>query len=295
MPRSCPRRSPVARVVAAVLSTALAAPGVAGAADAPKAGSSAESAEQLADQAYQLHAQGKFAEAIATYVRAYAISNAAAVLFNIATIYDHKLHEPELAADYYRRYLGSPDVEPSLVEKANARLATLKHQAEHEARVREAAAATPPPTRPAPTPAGAATAPAPAPPPTVTVAPAPARARPAGSRGSGSRTIGLVAGAVGLVGLGASAAFAVVAKGKNDDANSLCDGAACSSEQGVTLAHAAGTFAAASTVAFVAGATLAACGAVLYLVAPHGAPTMALTVAPVVARSGGGLSVRGGF
>jgi tetratricopeptide (TPR) repeat protein len=291
MTRQSPARPRLVLAAAALALAFEAVPGTAWAADAPSPQASpSQSAEKLAEKAYELHGQGKFAEAIATYLQAYAISNAAAVLFNIAMIYDHKLHEPALAADYYRRYLGASDVEPDLAQKANARLAALKQAAEDEAKAREIAA--PPPPQPE-------VASPPPPPPPVSPPPPPAQAGgtgSAGSRGSGLRTTGVVVGVAGVAGLGASAVLAILAKGKNDDANALCDGAACSNEQGVMLAHDAGTFATASTVAFVAGAALAACGVVLYLAAPRGpAPATAWLLAPAVERAGGGLSVRAVF
>jgi tetratricopeptide (TPR) repeat protein len=259
----------------------------------PASSPNAQSAEKLAEKAYELHGAGKFAEAIATYLQAYAISNAAAVLFNVATIYDRKLHESALAADYYRRYLGAADVEPDLVQKANSRLAALK-QADEEAKAREAAV---PPVQAPPPVAPVSSAPPPPPPspvPTARVADT--------SAGSGWRKAAIVVGGVGVAGLGASVVLAVVAKGKNDDANAFCNGAACSNAQGVSLAHDAGTFATASTVAFVAGAALAVGGVVVYLAAPSSSTSAASTgsyaawgIAPVIVRAGGGLSMQAGF
>jgi tetratricopeptide (TPR) repeat protein len=302
MIRPCPRRVRFALVAVALAlgfeafeafeaaPAAAASPADAGPSGPSASPASAQSAEKLAEKAYELHGAGKFAEAIATYLQAYAISNAPAVLFNVAMIYDHKLHEPELAAEYYRRYLGAADVEPDLVQKANARLAAIK-LAEQETKAREATP-RPPPEEP---PAAAAPAPSPAP---SAPAPgvAPTAASPVGSVGSGRRTAGLVVGVAGLAGLGASAVLAVVAKSKNDDANAVCNGAACSNEQGVTLARDAGTFATASTVAFIGGAALAAAGVIVYLSAPRAAsPSSAWVVAPLVARSGAGLSLQAGF
>jgi hypothetical protein len=86
------------------------------------------SAQELADRAYELHSAGDFAASIATYLKAYELSNAGVILLNVATIYDRKLHERDLAADYYRRYLHAPDAEPDLVQKATQRLTTLKQE-----------------------------------------------------------------------------------------------------------------------------------------------------------------------
>src|SRR5438132_10258592 len=62
-------------------------------------------AEALAREAYAQHAAGSYSESIATYMKAYELSGATAILFNIAAIYDRKLHERALAIEYFRRYL----------------------------------------------------------------------------------------------------------------------------------------------------------------------------------------------
>ena len=46
---------------------------------------------QLAEQAYDLQASGKYADAIAMYLKAYELSRDALTLLNVATIYDRKL------------------------------------------------------------------------------------------------------------------------------------------------------------------------------------------------------------
>jgi tetratricopeptide (TPR) repeat protein len=273
-------------------------------ADAPPP--AAESAEQLAERAYRLHADGKYAEAIAMYLRAYEASSAAPTLFNIATIYDHKLHEPELASSYYRRYLRAPDAEPDLVEKATARLTELK-------RSMSDASAAPPPAAVAPvdtqSPASA-TAPSPSTTPstatatttTTTPATTPATATatatattPASS--SSRRTAGIVVAAVGAGGIGASLVLGWLASSKNSDANDLCSGQACTSDRGVSLAHDAGTFATGATIAFVGGAALVGVGVALVLTAPHaGSPASpSVALAPEAAPSGATLSLRGRF
>src|SRR5262249_23203102 len=62
----------------------------------------ARAAEALASEAYAQHLAGRDAEAIGTYLKAYELSHAAAILFNVAMIYDRKLHERALAMDYFR-------------------------------------------------------------------------------------------------------------------------------------------------------------------------------------------------
>jgi hypothetical protein len=89
-------------------------------------------AEELADQAYKQQAAGKYAEAIGTYVRAYELSGAGAILFNVATIYDRKLHERSLAMEYFRRYLQTADAQAAFVQKATDRLSVLRAEADPE-------------------------------------------------------------------------------------------------------------------------------------------------------------------
>ncbi|HEY2513620.1 MAG TPA: hypothetical protein VGI39_22280 [Polyangiaceae bacterium] len=252
--------------------------------------SPAKRAEELGNQAYEQHAAGHYAEAIALYVQVYEISRSGAVLYNVATIYDRKLHERKLAMEYYRRYLAAPDAQPDLVRKANERLTSLKTEADAEAR-----AAAAPPTAPAVTPEPAAAAPSAASP---SPAPAPETEPPPEQHASALKPVGIVVGSVGVASLGTSLAMALVAKSKNDQANGYCNGAACTDARGVGLAHDAGNFATVSTVTFVAGLALVVSGAAFYLAAPsESANTRAarLTVTPVVGPGGGGLGMSGSF
>jgi hypothetical protein len=249
----------------------------------PKAQSSLSSAQRLADQAYELHAAGSYAAAIAMYLRAYEASNAAVTLLNIATIYDRKLHENELAREYYRRYLRSPDAEPDLVQRAAERLTALKQalepgvQAPHKVDTE------------APSPAG------PIPTPIAADAPAIDRATPAHPRAL--VTAGIVVGATGVASIGASLVLGLFAKSKNDRANAVCDGAACSSSAGVRMAHQAGSLASASTVVFIAGLGLTSGGLAMFLVGTRapGPSTGRLALLPSLGSRSAGLDLRGGF
>jgi hypothetical protein len=258
----------------------------------PAAATPAATAEQLAEQAYQEHASGKEAEAIATYLRAFELSHAGAILFNVATIYDRKLGERGLAEDFYRRYLVAPDAEPDLVQKATERLTALKKQ--DEAEKSAAIAVAPVPAPPAAT--GTATAPPPPPAPQPTpLAPTESPASPP-SDGHALRTAGIVVGAVGIAGVGASLVLGAMAKSKNDDANAVCNGAACSSDRGVTLANQAGSLATASTATFIAGLALVGGGVAMFVLAPRSpGPVAQWSVSPTVATSGAGLRLAGTF
>ena len=256
--------------------------------ETPASDAAPTSAEELADQAYQLHAEGRYAEAIAAYLKAYALSSAGATLFNVATIYDRKLHESELASDYYRRYLRSPDAEPDLVQRATERLTALKREGEEAAR---AAAPAPAPVEPL----AAAVATAPSRGTGAATSPAdPARSATDAPGPRGWHTGGIVVGALGVAGVATSMAPGLAAKGKDDDANQICQGSACATQRGVTLAQEAGSLATAATIAFVAGLACVGGGVALYLAAP-GAPSPPSSqpaVVPQLGPTGAGMSLR---
>jgi hypothetical protein len=242
------------------------------------------SAQELADRAYELHAAGEYAAAIATYLRAYDASNAGVTLLNIATIYDRKLHEPALAAEYYRRYLRAPDAEPSLVQKATERLTALKQAEANPPEPPQPIGLQPTPLQPAP---GS----------TPAAADVPAVAGEGSARESGVRTAGLLVIVTGATTLGASLVLGLLAKGKNDDANAICDGAACMSEEGVRLAHQASTLATASTITFITSLGLAGGGLAMIFLAPRTSnPSAArLALAPTLNARSAQLALWGEF
>jgi hypothetical protein len=100
-----------------------------------------------------------------------------------------------------------------------------------------------------------------------------------------------------LASIAVSMGLGYVAKSKNDDANSVCNGAACTTPRGVTLAHDAGTFATASTVTFAAGAGLLGVGAAMFFFAPRaaGGGGGAVAVDPQIGPGRAGLSLQGSF
>jgi hypothetical protein len=116
-----------------------------------------------------------------------------------------------------------------------------------------------------------------------------------GARGGTQRTLGLVSGGVGVIGLGVGTYFGLRAMAKQDDyeehrgADGRCLDVDCqtSSED----AHAAGNL---STVGFVAGGALVAVGAVLWLTAPDGGvKTTSTRVGPAASPQMAGLEMRG--
>jgi hypothetical protein len=241
-----------------------------------------QAVEALTNQAYELTVENKYSEAIGAYMKAYELSHAGAILFNIATIYDRKLRERSLAMEYFRRYLQATDAVPDFARKAAERLSELKEEEAAEARTRSSVAVAPSP------PASTATD-------TTSL---PESAPPANTGVSPLKPVGLVLGAIGLVGVGSSLGFGAIAQSRNSDANRYCSATACSTSQGVTLEHQAGDFATAATVAFISGASLLAIGVTLFLVAPRRGTTPSagsFAVQPTVGASSGGLRVEGSF
>jgi hypothetical protein len=112
------------------------------------------------------------------------------------------------------------------------------------------------------------------PPSPVVAAPPPPRVAPVGpppteqpSDGSTQRTLGLITGGVGLVGIGIGTFFGIQSMSKNSDAQSECDATGCS-PTGVTLRNDAISAGDVSTVSFIAGGVLFAGGVTLFLTAP---------------------------
>ncbi|WP_437675712.1 hypothetical protein [Sorangium sp. So ce131] len=137
-------------------------------------------------------------------------------------------------------------------------------------------------------------------------APPPARAaeRPGSGPGSGNpaeskmnplRLAGLVAGGVGVVGIGLGSFFGVKAIAKNSDAKGYCPrGNTCDDPRGVTLTDEAQSAATVANVAIGVGAAALAGGVVLYLVgAPRQEPQV--QVAPLIDARNIGLRVGGTF
>lgn len=116
------------------------------------------------------------------------------------------------------------------------------------------------------------------------------------SSGSTQRTIGLVVGGLGIVGLGIGTAFGFVAMGKENDATQHhCDASDHCDAQGVQLGKDAQSAATASTIAFVVGGVALAGGLVLYLTAPKdtSAPTVGLRASAM--PGGGSFGIQGAW
>jgi tetratricopeptide (TPR) repeat protein len=237
--------------------------------EAPEAAGVAEArrSEMLATQAFALYKQGLYRDAVRLYVQAHEVAPAAALLFNIARLYDQKLGQPDAALDYYRRVLASADLDPALAARARARSEALGADAARAARRVVPAAPS---------------------------APRPARDGAAGA--TWLKTAGAVAAGVGVLGLGVGSVFGLQARSKEHAAERLCAGRDCANEQALRLTDQAQQAAHVSTLSFVAAGSLLAGGLGAYFLAARGraaaAPAAASwRLAPALAPGGGGLSV----
>jgi serine/threonine-protein kinase len=151
--------------------------------------------------------------------------------------------------------------------------------------------------------------PAPPPPPPNTVEPPPPppappvlhpeEARPEAPRSGGwpaLKTVGVVVGGFGVVGLGVAAGFAVAAANKNSDSKNHClpsDANVCDAT-GVSLRNGALDAGNAATIAVSVGAALAATGVVLWIAAPSGSAARSsarVRIAPTL----GGVEIAGSW
>jgi len=114
--------------------------------------------------------------------------------------------------------------------------------------------------------------------------------------------VGLGIGAVGVVGIGVAGALAVVAVGKNGDADELCGegSATCATQEGVDASSAGRGMGNAATGALIAGGVLTTIGLVVFLSAPYDKETASSGVSHVAVRpsapnADAGLSVGGRF
>lgn len=117
-PRVAAALTAVALVVSSSHSPALAA-------DTPPREPTAR-AEWLSARAEEAFSEGRFSDAIKLYLDAWEAVPSAAILYNVAFIYDRRLQDPDLAIQYYDRAAASPDADASLVEKARARVAAIR-------------------------------------------------------------------------------------------------------------------------------------------------------------------------
>jgi hypothetical protein len=79
----------------------------------------------------------------------------------------------------------------------------------------------------------------------------------------------LIAGGVGVVGVGVGSVFGLISKSKHDDAAQRCNSSICRDQQGIDFKTSAIHAGNVSTVAFIVGAAGLAGGAALWLTAPQ--------------------------
>jgi serine/threonine-protein kinase len=82
------------------------------------------------------------------------------------------------------------------------------------------------------------------------------------------RILALVAGGVGVVGIGVGTVFGLQSKSKHDEAEKSCDGGECTDEKGVAAGEDARAAGNVSTVTMIVGAAALAGGAALWFTAP---------------------------
>jgi hypothetical protein len=141
---------------------------------------------------------------------------------------------------------------------------------------------------------------APVPPPATAVtpvaAPPPPPAPPPAAESHGSsplKTVGIVVGAAGVVGLGVGTYFGIRAINKNHQAtDGSCANGICGSQADLDLVHQAKDAAKVSNIAFAAGGVAVVGGALLYFLAPKTRES-GLTLTPYATAKGGGLAVGG--
>jgi tetratricopeptide (TPR) repeat protein len=217
---------------------------------APPPGADVALSERYAARAFDAYKRRDYQSAIALYQKALEAVPSADVLYNIARIYDQGLRDRALAISFYSRYVVDPGAVPNRIEVATKRLAEL--------RAAELAAVAPPPAAPA------------APTAVVAPQPPPLAPAPADDAADGLATGAIIAGSVGLVGIGLGVGFGLAAQSDLEESDRYCDGNQCTSQIGVDAAKDASRAANVATVGLAAGGALLALGAVLWLVSEGG-------------------------
>lgn len=251
--RDVHRRRPWALAAALAVTTLVATcSSVAEAEEAPAGDSSTVAlAERRAADAFHAYERKDYPTAVALYLQAYDAAPSGSILYNVARIYDIKLADRPLAITFYLRFLAEPGAQTHLVEEATQRLRALRQAELATSRIKAESANRGEGERAA---WGHGDA------------PAAARDRPQ-SRPDGwsaARWIGVALAGAGVAGIGVGSAFGWAAMSRNHTAHDLCDGNACTSQQGVDAARAARTDATLSTLGFAAGGGLLVAGAALF-------------------------------
>ena len=280
---------------------------------APVADSDRARAEQYAALAFEAYGRKEYAEAVALYQKAYALTpNADIILYNIARIYDAGLHDGKRAIDYYLRYAAAAGAAPNRLQISSQRIAEL---ATSESNAAVPAAAGPIAVEPnaaalaaaedsaasaralaskAPLVTSAPSAEAPLP-----ASSSPGSSNPASSGWTARELTALTVGGVGVVGIGLGVVFGLSASAQADTWEQYCDGDVCTSQKGVDAAESATRQARVATVSLTAGITLTALGTVLWFMggssqtpseSPSGVASLRFTPSAGDGELGGSLS-----
>lgn len=210
--------------------------------------------ERKAAEAREAYQAQDFEQAVALYLEAWRLAPAGAILYNIAHIYDRKLKELDLAIEFYRRYIASPDADPAAAARATRRIRELKAEkaAREEAELERMRARREPAPQPEPTPARADTVRAPV----ETTDP-----------GADQRLMGWIGVGVGAAMLATAGGLGVAAQSRADDF-----GASVSLDQKKSFRDEGETFALTADVLYAVGGVAAVTGVVLLLTAPEEEP-----------------------
>ena len=261
-------------------------------------------AEQYAAAAFEAYGRRQYADAVALYQKAYALTpNADIILYNIARIYDSGLHDSKRAIDYYLRYAAAAGAAPNRIQISSQRIAELATSDSNrtplaaagataaEPNASDVAAAKNSASRAR---AGASAAPL------ATSAPSEAARRPASSSSASSEwtareLTALTVGGLGVVGIGLGVVFGLSASAHADTWEQYCDGNDCTSQKGVDAAESANRQARVATVSLTAGITLTALGTVLWFMggpseSPSGVASLRLNPIAGDGELGGSLS-----
>jgi serine/threonine-protein kinase len=250
----------------------------------PEAADASSQAEALAARGFEAYKKGDYTTALSMYAQVLQVAPTAAIYFNIASIYDKKLPDRQLALEFYRKTINAADTTPDLTVKATARIQALNQEQPGEpASKKEEQAASSEETREG----KEKQKEAPAEPPL-------AQDRP----GQGLRIAGLLVGGAGIVAVGVGLGFGADAMSKLDSANEICDGPRCATQQGADDMTTAGSSAGVATALCIAGGAAIGAGVVLYLIAPSkpaATEVGGLRLAPVVGPSQAEIHLSGTF
>lgn len=238
-----------------------------------------ETVEAYASKGFEAAKEGRYREAVTLYLRGYELSPLSSILFNVAVIYDRRLREPQVAMDYYRRYLAAPDVDRELAKRASVRIEQMTEVARPAVELLAEKSAEPAPV----------VAPAPAAQPMVSVPQV--ETIPLGKRPGFWGALGLGVVSVGAIAAGLT--FGLSAWRLRDDANRVCGPVTCPTIQGVQATQQALT-AANLANGLVIGGVAVGVGALIWgLLTPSTSTTATLTTS-VVPNATGGTFVLGG-